>query len=163
MKRPRLLIQRSAIVLLGAIASSIQGCAQHSEPIKADSCFVLRMHHNDRRVYDPITVIFVSREGRKAARWDDGKVCLPDGLDGFDQLDIYLRVKEDVFYLPSVSKESFQIPWDFYFGERKYAYLKGVPKSLHPAHACTIEFRSGEPGTAEIYSNCRRKATKADP
>jgi hypothetical protein len=87
----------------------------------------------------------------------DGRFCVPKEMRGLPAVDVGFVLGDELFDFGEISMYRLGIPWDIYFGGKKFGKRLGHLKSIKPKTACSIEFHAGEPGIGEIVSPCRSK------
>ena len=129
--------------------------AQH--PQVSISCFVLQVYKDSTKLPSPQSVRMYSTSKQWDLVQENGQYCLPQETAGLSVLDLTFRVGPDEFVLFSMPRERFSGSWNFYFGGKEFAKLRGLPKSAEATTSCMVEFGGGEPGTGMVISPCRKK------
>lgn len=120
-------------------------------------CFTMQVYRYLVRIDNPNSVLFKAGTDIKNIKAVDGKFCVPKEMRGLPAIDVGFVLGDDLFDFGEISMYRLGIPWDIYFGGKKFAKRLGHLKSIKPKTACSIEFRAGEPEIGEIISHCRSK------
>jgi hypothetical protein len=137
------------------LCESSRVCAQ--DPQVSAGCFMLKVYKDSTRLSSPQSVRLSSVSKQWNLAQKDGQFCLPQEADRASTLDLTFRIGHDRFSLYSLPVERFSGSWNFYFGGREFARLRGLPKSSQASKSCMVDFDNGEPGTGMAISPCRQK------
>ena len=130
--------------------------AQSSGPSKS-LCVAMQVYRDFERVDGPSSVLFELNGIDTSVKVIGGKFCVPDEMKGLATVRVGFVLGHDLFNFGPIPLERLSIPWDIYFGDKKYARSLGHLKYIKAAAACSIEFREGEPGVGVVYSPCRSR------
>ena len=120
-------------------------------------CFTMKVYRDAVLIDNPSSVLFKADSGIKNVIAIDGKFCVPKEMKGLSAIDVGFVLGDDLFDFGAISMYRLSIPWNIYFGGKKYARSLGHLKSINAKSVCTIEFQAGEPGIGVIYHTCRSK------
>lgn len=120
-------------------------------------CFTMQVYRDAAHIDNPSSVLFKADNDIKNVKAVDGKFCVPKEMKGLSAIDVGFVLGDDLFDFGAISMYRLSIPWDIYFGGKKFGKRLGHLKSFKPNMACEIEFRAGEPGIGEFISPCRSK------
>jgi hypothetical protein len=118
-------------------------------------CFTMHVYRDAVRIDNPYSVLFKAGSDIKNIKAVDGKFCVPSEMRGLTTINVGFVLGEDLFDFGDITMYRLGIPWDIYFGGKKFTKKLGHLKSIKTKTACEIEFLAGEPGIGEIISPCR--------
>jgi hypothetical protein len=118
---------------------------------------VIRIYRDTERVASPASVLFESNGTDTNVKVANEEFCVPKEMRSLAAVRVGFVLGEDLFNFGPIPMERLGVPWDVYFGGKKYAKSLGHLQHVSPAAACTIVFHGGEPGVGVVYSPCRSK------
>jgi hypothetical protein len=157
-------IARIGLFFLGVILLSGQGfCASSQGESGNHFCLSIQTYDDDKRVDGPSVILLLSNGKRWHVMQENGRFCLSDEIVKEESFDLIFEIGRDRFILNSVAVGRFTGKWDFYYGGKHFAYMHGLPKKMHPAKSCDVEYNDGEPGTGDMISGCRLQGRAGIP
>ena len=118
-------------------------------------CFRMHMTDDGKVVDAPERVTFIDGSDWEEVEAKDNRYCVPESMMGASTLDLRFDASGSRFSLFHVRIDLFDADWDIAFGNKRFAKLDRVAKTIKADEACSVRFGEDEAEAPITVPSCR--------